>query len=288
MYVVTGASGQTGFVVAEYLLKKTVEVRVVLRDPKKARAWKEMGADVFIGDVTDPESMKEAFKNATGAYLMNPPALFLDDPFKMAVDVGKAYAYALQKNNLKRVVVLSSIGAQLENTGIIHSTTILEKQLEKVSVPKIFLRAAYFMENWKASLMRFSKVGIFSSTLLPLDRAIPMVSVQDIGNTAAKLLIEEWDKSEILGLEGPKKYSPLDVAKAAAHLCRLPENCVEVPHRDWRALFGEMKFSPRAIEAYCDMLDAFKEDRIKYGTETRLKGEVSIENALQLMQPVPI
>ena len=44
MFVVLGASGNTGKVVAETLLTQKKKVRVVLRDAAKGQVWKEAGS----------------------------------------------------------------------------------------------------------------------------------------------------------------------------------------------------------------------------------------------------
>jgi uncharacterized protein YbjT (DUF2867 family) len=73
MFIVLGASGNTGKVVAETLLTQKKEVRVVLRDAAKGQAWKEAGADVSIADVEDGAALKRAFSGAEGAYVLLPP-----------------------------------------------------------------------------------------------------------------------------------------------------------------------------------------------------------------------
>jgi NAD(P)H dehydrogenase (quinone) len=50
MFVVLGASGNTGKVVAETLLRQKKKVRVVLHDAAKGKAWGEAGADVADKD----------------------------------------------------------------------------------------------------------------------------------------------------------------------------------------------------------------------------------------------
>ena len=53
MFVITGATGNTGSVAAEALLAAGKKVRVVVRDAAKAKALAERGAEVFIADLSD-------------------------------------------------------------------------------------------------------------------------------------------------------------------------------------------------------------------------------------------
>ncbi|HYT07532.1 MAG TPA: NAD(P)H-binding protein, partial [Rugosimonospora sp.] len=75
MYVVIGATGNTGSVVAEKLLAKREKVRVVGRDERKLERFKQKGAEAFAGDVTDASAMARAFSGAEAAYVMVPPNL---------------------------------------------------------------------------------------------------------------------------------------------------------------------------------------------------------------------
>jgi NAD(P)H dehydrogenase (quinone) len=42
------------------------------------------------------------------------------------------------------------------------------------------------------------------ASLQPLDRAVPMVSTDDVGRAAAALLQERWEGKRVVELEGPK------------------------------------------------------------------------------------
>ena len=51
MFVVLGATGHTGSVVAETLLARKQAVRVVVRAADKGAAWKAKGADVAVASL---------------------------------------------------------------------------------------------------------------------------------------------------------------------------------------------------------------------------------------------
>src|SRR5690348_10908346 len=73
MFVITGATGHTGSVVAQTLLDQGKPVRVVVRDAARGAAWKAKGAEVAVASVDDIEALTRAFRGAEGAYLMVPP-----------------------------------------------------------------------------------------------------------------------------------------------------------------------------------------------------------------------
>jgi len=72
MIVVTGATGRTGSAVTEALLAKGEKVRVVGRDAKKLAPFLELGAEPFVGNVEDVDSMTKAFNGASAVYLVLP------------------------------------------------------------------------------------------------------------------------------------------------------------------------------------------------------------------------
>ncbi len=76
MFVVLGATGNTGKVVASTLLAQGKAVRVVMhREAGAGQAWREGGADVVLADLEDRAALGRAFAGAEGAYVLLPPAL---------------------------------------------------------------------------------------------------------------------------------------------------------------------------------------------------------------------
>jgi len=79
MFVVLGASGHTGQVVAKNLLAAGQKVRVVGRSAERLQSLAGEGAEIFVADATDAPALTRAFKGAEGAYVMVPPELTSND-----------------------------------------------------------------------------------------------------------------------------------------------------------------------------------------------------------------
>src|ERR1700722_4122517 len=130
MYVVLGASGHTGHVVADNLLTGGKKVRVVGRNAEHLQQLTAKGAEGFIGDVTDAGALMKAFQQAEGAYVMIPPNPASTDPLGYSNRVSDAIAAAVQKSGVKNVVALSSYGSDKSSgTGPVVSTHNLEQKL---------------------------------------------------------------------------------------------------------------------------------------------------------------
>jgi len=121
MIVVTGATGRTGRAATEALLVKGEKVRVVGRDGKKLAPLVELGAEAFVGNVEDIDSMTGAFNSASAVYLVLPEDISQQDLRAHQERVSDSYAAAITNAHVRFVVNLSSIGAQhAKNTGPIR------------------------------------------------------------------------------------------------------------------------------------------------------------------------
>lgn len=190
MFVVMGASGNTGHVVASNLLTRGQKVRLIGRNSAHLQPLTSKGAETFIADVSDASALAKAFQGADSAYVMIPPNLSSKDPLGYSNRVGDAIAAAIKNAGTKNVVVLSSVGAeQPRGTGPVVGLHILEEKLNQISSANIlFLRAAYFMENTLPQANAIRQMGSVAGPLRP-DLKIPMVATRDIGTAAADVLL---------------------------------------------------------------------------------------------------
>jgi uncharacterized protein YbjT (DUF2867 family) len=217
MFVVLGASGNTGKVVAETLLRQKKKVRVVLHDAAKGKAWGEAGADVAIADVDDEAALEHAFSGAEGVYVLLPPNF---SSSHVRVDNNRrtnTMAAAVEAAGVPHVVLLSAIGAQQsDGTGPVLGLRDAEAVFSRAKAAVSVVRAAYLMENWGGSLQAVEQ-GVLPTFLLA-DKAIPMVATRDIGTAAARLLAEGGNGKRVIELAGPREYTPRDVAAAVERI----------------------------------------------------------------------
>jgi uncharacterized protein YbjT (DUF2867 family) len=204
MYVVIGATGHTGGVVAEKLLAKREKVRVVGRDERRLERFKQQGAEAFVGDVTDANAMARAFSGAEAAYVMLPPNISAPNVLAYTERVNDALASALEKNGVRHAVALSSMGAdKSDRTGPVLGLHNLERRLEAISgLNAILLRAGYFMENILSQVGIIQHLGHMAGPVRS-DLALPLIASRDIGAAAAELLqrrdFQGKQRRELLG-----------------------------------------------------------------------------------------
>ena len=107
-YVILGASGNTGSIVADFLLSKGEKVRVVGRDAGRLKRFLDKGAEAFIAELSDAAALTRAFSGASAAYLLLPPVKSRESQARES----DAIAQAVKDSGLRYAVHLSSYGAQ--------------------------------------------------------------------------------------------------------------------------------------------------------------------------------
>jgi uncharacterized protein YbjT (DUF2867 family) len=190
MYVVLGASGNTGHVVAQNLLARQQKVRVVGRNAAHLQSHAAQGAEIFIGDVTDASALTKAFQKADSAYVMIPPNPTSNDALAYAERVSNAITAAVKNTGLKNVVSLSSLGAdKAKGTGPVIGLHHLEQKLNQIDHANVLhLRAGYFMENTLPQVGAIRMAGSVVGPLRP-DLKLSMIAARDIGAAAADALL---------------------------------------------------------------------------------------------------
>ena len=190
MYVVLGASGNTGHVVAKNLLARQQKVRVVGRNAAHLQPLAANGAEIFVGDITDAAALSKAFHNAESAYVMIPPNPTSNDTRGYQERVSDAIVAALKNTGVKNVVALSSFGADKDKgTGPVVGLHNLEQKLNQIEGANVFnLRAGYFMENTLAQAGIIRATGLAIGPVRP-DLKLPLIASRDIGAAAADILL---------------------------------------------------------------------------------------------------
>ena len=212
MYAVAGVTGNTGSVVADELIRRGKQVRVVVRDAAKGDEWKAKGAEVAVASLDDADALAGALTGVEGAYLLSPPDLKATDMIAIGRQRGETFAEAIRKSGVRHVVFLSSVGAQHENgTGPIRSLHQIEKRLIPLGVAVTLLRPAYFLENWGASLGPAASDGMLPS-VLPAGFGFPQIATRDIGVAAADALENPPPAVRIIELAGAEEHTPTEIA----------------------------------------------------------------------------
>jgi len=266
MYVVIGATGNTGSVVAEKLLAKREKVRVVGRDERKLERFKQKGAEAFAGDVTDASAMARAFAGAEAAYVMVPPNLSSPNVRGYQERVNDALAAALEKNGVRYAVALSSFGAdKSDRTGPVLGLHALEQKLQAIAgLNVILLRAGYFMENILPQAGVIQSLGNMAGPVRS-DLALPMIATRDIGAFAAEALARrDFQGKQRRELLGARDISYAQVAKiVGAAIGKLDLTYQQAPAAQLKPALVQMGMSPDMADLLLEMSEALNSGHMR-------------------------
>ena len=209
MFVVLGATGNTGSATVKTLLAKGAKVRAVGRDTAKIRQVLGTGVEACVADTYDAPSLTKAFEGADGAYVLIPPRLNEPDLLASGAKMSDAITAALKDSSVKRIVVLSSIGAQHDKkTGPILALHDFEQKLATVDGKDfLILRPATFLENLLMLIGLIKSMGFLAGGIKGRLK-MPMIAARDIGQVAAdELLGGSFAGKEIRELLGERDIS---------------------------------------------------------------------------------
>src|SRR5882724_6096022 len=255
MYVILGASGNTGSIIANSLLSEGKKVRVVGRDAGRLQRFVRQGAEAFTATVSDAAALTKAFSGARAAYLLLPPAKSREDQERDSDRIAKA----VKESGLRYAVHLSSYGAQVpEGTGPVAGLHSSEQKLNAISgLNVLHLRAAYFMENNLAAIGMIHGMGIFGNALLP-DLKLPMAATRDVGAYAAQRLLDlDFSGKQVCELLGERDLSMTEATAVIARGIGKPDLRYEQFSYDQvQQVLMEVGFSPKKAAVYIEMFQS--------------------------------
>ena len=206
MILVTTA-GKVGTEATRSLMRREAPVRVLVRDPGKARALADAGAEVAVGDLDVPASLDEAMAGVTEVVLVSPavPAQELNVIASAArAGVGhvvKASSKASADSPIARRRGQAEIEAGLAASGLVHTV----------------LRSNAYMQNVLALVPAIAATSGFGSSAGK--GRTGMVDVRDVGAVAAEIAVSPASHAgKTYWLTGPELISNYDVAAVLSEL----------------------------------------------------------------------
>ncbi|MEU0302603.1 NmrA/HSCARG family protein [Streptomyces sp. NPDC006175] len=193
---VFGATGQQGGAVVDALLARGARVRALVRTPEsgRARALAARGVELSTVRIDDAASTVAALEAVAAFYFMTPEANSLEE-IEEEVRVGTALVDAAAVARVPHVVFNSVFGADRE-TGVPHhdSKHRIEEYLKLSGLRVTMVRPTAFMENFATVLAPSLEDGTIVLRMpLPDDIALKMISIKDIGQVAAAILLDTAD-----------------------------------------------------------------------------------------------
>jgi len=205
--LITGATGNVGRSLVKHLHTAEVDLRTLAHDEHEARSMRELGVEPVVGDFLKPETLGPALEGVSTIFLLTP---IHPEQVAQATNVIRA---AKESGNDPHIVRLSVHQASHEApTRISRQHAQVEDELISSKLPYTLLRPQSFMQN---TLATARSVASESRIYQPFeDGRLGMIDARDIGEVAAKVLIEEGHEGKVYTLTGPAAISFYDVADA--------------------------------------------------------------------------
>jgi uncharacterized protein YbjT (DUF2867 family) len=279
-YVVGGATGRVGSVVASELLARLEAVTVIVRDEARGLAWARQGAEVAVGSLDDRAFVARAVHGASGFFTPLPENVPPDDFHGARRRMADAIAGGVQDGGVPHVVMLSAIAAVLpDGNGPAKDLHYCERQLATHATQLTMLRACYFQDNLANVIPAAVQDGIYPNFLASADAAIPMIATRDVGRFAADALLAPPQARQVIDLFGPA-YSIRQVARMLGVALDKDLQVIDVPparQSDTLVAAG----IPRPIaDAIAEMFGAFNAGLITPQGDRSLVGTTPIDDVI--------
>ena len=208
--LVSGATGRTGGVAIEELLRMGERVRAYVRsDDERAAALRQRGVDIAVGDFTDIDNVRAAMEGISSAYFLHPIAPGI-------IGAAAYFAQAAKEAGVTAIVNMSQISARRESTS--HAAQdhwVSERVFDWSGVATTHLRPTFFAD-WLVYPHFAKEIWAKKKIEFPFEngRHAP-ISTDDQGRVIAHILANpKGHEGKIYTLHGPVEMNHTEIAAA--------------------------------------------------------------------------
>ncbi|WP_027387780.1 NmrA family NAD(P)-binding protein [Chryseobacterium gregarium] len=264
---VATATGNIGRRVVQQIALKGAETVLLGQNHERLTNLNISNSIPMVADIGNKEQMIEATKGVDALFLLVPPvtgAPSLEEWYQQVTNAGIA---AVNENKIKRVVLISSLGASTAPTlGTVSYCGAMEIAFDNLNANVLALRPGYFMENFVQQAKDIRENGKFS---FPFDSKhdIPFISTDDIGDAAARYLLDEtWAGHWKLNLMGPENITLEDVAARLSTLISKPIKYVQQSFDELKIQLSTLGITGKVQQELVDLHHALGDPNGAYAT----------------------
>ena len=203
MNVVVGATGFLGGEICRLLAEADRPVRALVRptsDPAKVDRLRSLGAEIFVGDLTDTGSLEEACGGAS-AVLSTASGIATGASMKEIDEQGHAnLVAAAHEARVGRFLFISFV-EQAVRSPFEDAKRAVERMLEG-ALPYTVIRSANFMEFWLGPIQGWDLANGRVTILGPGDRKKNYISLLDVARLAVSCVSQRKARDTILSVGG--------------------------------------------------------------------------------------
>jgi uncharacterized protein YbjT (DUF2867 family) len=255
-YLITGATGDVGSKVVRQLQKRGERPRVLARDRAKADAQFGSKVEIFVGDLSDRESLTAALQGIDKLFLVTsgPRIPILDG---IAADAAKAAG-------VRHIVKLSSLDVE-EHLAIGAWHEKGEAAIRACGIPFTFLRPTGFMSNLLAWTHSIRMEAIVRSSTG--DGRRPFIHSGDIAAVAVEALTTDKFVGESLAITGPGALTFREVSERVGAAIGKHVDYEAISDEEAGRRFAATGASPEETKAHVELWRAIREGRLAAVTD---------------------
>ncbi|MEE2040644.1 NAD(P)H-binding protein [Nocardiopsis sp. CT-R113] len=249
---VTTPTGNVGRHVVTGLIRAGVRPLVLVRDPARLDPAIAGLVDAVAVDQGDGDAVVAATAGVDSLFWVDPPTPS-DDPVAEYARFGAHAARAVTANGIRRVVFLSSVGAERRSgAGEIDGLARTEQLLDDTGADVVHLRCGFFFSNLVMELdaIRSGTVRV----VLPVDHPMPWVAPRDIADTAVgRLLNQDWTGRVVQAVHGPADLTWEQAAAVVSDVTGHSVRAERVPDERMRDALAGAGLGAGLVEAVMGM-----------------------------------
>ncbi len=276
MFTVAGVTGHVGSAVADTLLAAGQEVTVLVRDRARAAAWRGRTTLAQV-DLRERDRLAAALRGSDGLFALLPFSPGAEDIDADQARLVDAIAGAVADSGVPHVVLLSSLGADLEDPPeVIAWLRRLEQRLAATSAVVTAVRSTHFQEKVADVLGPATTEEIYPVFASNADDPVPMVASRDVGAVAAQALQDPPVASQVIDVLGPA-VCERQVATVLGDALGRTLEVLTVPRPAWIQTLAAAGLPVRAAELLAGLYEAGDRGVLRPAGDRQVVGETPLE-----------
>jgi uncharacterized protein YbjT (DUF2867 family) len=234
MMLLTGATGLIGSTLLPRLLAEGVQVRCLVRDPRRLGAQR-VRVQIALGDLTDPPSFRNAMRGVEtvvhlGASIRDQPNGSIEELCGIAT---WRMVEAAERQGVERFVFFSALGASTHHrTRCLRAKALAEQAVREADLSSIVFAPSIVYapgDPWLTLLERLALLPVMPVSGRGRALYQPIWAEDVAGCVVAALRAESTDRCTRHELAGPETISHEDIVRAVLRSLNRRRPLVHVP-----------------------------------------------------------
>lgn len=269
--VLVASAGGVGRIIVDHLRAQDVPVRGMLRhDDDRAAALRALGAEVAIGDLTQPERVAAALEGVGRMYFgmgVSPDHLLAAT---VVATVAREYGKLDALVDLSQMTVSQMTATSTAESHQQRLHWLAEQVLNWSGLPVVHVRPTVFLDNLLFTTLAARSIRESGTLALPFGtgRTSP-VAVDDVARVIATVLREPAPHvGHVYELTGPRTLDMVGVAEEFSRALGRSVTYVDVPLERWRAeVLAAAGLPPHTEQHIATMARLHRENRYDRATD---------------------